>query len=131
MIKTQFTLYLKNRPGELARTIRGFAAGKVNIEGISVARTTDLSLVQLVVSNSQAARRLLKKSKTAMTEQKVAVLPLGNHPGALAAVASRLAREKVNINYLYGTAPPAGSGDQNQLVVSSDDLAKVVALWEG
>lgn len=130
MIKTQFTLYLKNRPGELARAIRGFAAAKINIEGISVAETTDLSLVQLVVSNARAARRLLKKAGTSVTEQKVAVLPLGNEPGSLAGAAARLARSKVNLNYLYATSPPSSSGDTTCVVISSDDLAKVEALWQ-
>lgn len=129
MIKTQFTLYMRNEPGELARAIRGFAAEKVNIEGISVAQTTDLSLVQLVAGNARAARRLFKKSRTAVTEQKVAVLPLDNRPGALAAVAARLARKEININYLYATAPPSGAGDKSHVVISSDDLAKVETLW--
>ena len=52
MIKTQFTLYMRNRPGELAQAIRGFAKEGVNIEGISVAQTTDLSVVQLVAGNA-------------------------------------------------------------------------------
>jgi hypothetical protein len=129
VIKTQFTLYMRNRPGELARAIRGFAAEKVNIEGISVAQTTDLSVVQLVAGNARAARRLFKESRTAMTEQRVAVLPLDNQPGALAAAATRLARKKININYLYATSPPAGSGAKSHVVISSDDLAKVEALW--
>ncbi len=44
MIKTQFTLYLVNRPGELARATKAFATAQINIEGISVAERTDVSL---------------------------------------------------------------------------------------
>jgi hypothetical protein len=130
LIKTQFTLYLKNEPGALARAIRKFAAGGINIEGISVAKTTDLSLVQLVVSNAGKARQLLKRSNAAMTEQKVAVLPLADEPGALAKAADRLARKKVNINYLYATSTASGSSGTGRVVVSSDDLKAVESNWQ-
>ena len=62
MIKTQFTLYLTNRPGELARATRAFGAARINIEGISVAERTDVSFVQIIVSNAQTARQALKKA---------------------------------------------------------------------
>ena len=129
MIKTQFTLYLMNRPGELARATRAFAAARVNIEGISVAERTDVSLVQIIVSNAQAARQALKKAGIPLSEQKVAVLSLANKPGELGKVASELARNKININYLYATAPPAGSGTECSVVISSDDLKKVESYW--
>ena len=103
MIRTQLTLFMKNEPGELARAVGEFATAKINIEGISVAERTDVSLVQLIVSNPGAARQLLKNAGTPVTEQKVAVLALANKPGALATVAANLSANKVNINYLYTT----------------------------
>ena len=130
MIKTQITLYLQNRPGELARTIRAFAAANINIEGISVAETTDVSLVQLIVSKARAARQLLKKAGIPATEQKVAVLTLVNRPGTLAALASKLAKEKLNIHYLYATVAPPGLGNVCCMVISAEDLEKVEALWQ-
>ncbi len=52
MIKTQLTLYMTNRPGELARATKAFAAAEINIDGISVAEITDVGLVQLIVSDA-------------------------------------------------------------------------------
>ena len=130
MIKTQFTLYLVNRPGELARATEAFATAQINIEGISVAERTDVSLVQVIVSNAQRARQALKKSGIPASEQKVAILALANKPGALGKLASELARKKININYLYATAPPSGSGPECSVVISSDDLKKVELSWD-
>ncbi len=127
MIKTQFTLYLVNQPGEFARVTREFATARINIEGISVAERTDVSLVQIIVSNAQAARQALKKAGIPALEQKVAILTLANKPGELGKVASELARKKININYLYATAPP--SGTECSVVISSDDLKKVELSW--
>ncbi len=130
MIKTQFTLYLVNRPGELARATEAFATAQINIEGISVAERTDVSLVQVIVSNAQRARQALKKAGIPASEQKVAILALANKPGALGKLASELSRKKININYLYATAPPSGSGPECSVVISSDDLKKVELSWD-
>ncbi len=129
MIKTQFTLYLVNQPGELARATRAFATARINIEGISVAAGTDVSLVQIIVSNAQATRRALKKAGIPLSEQKVAVLSLVNKPGELEKVASNLAKRNVNINYLYATVPPLGPGTRGSVVISADDLNKVERSW--
>jgi hypothetical protein len=127
MTKAQLTLYLENRPGELARATRTLSDAKINIEGISVVDTTDVSMVQIVVSNSRNARTALKKANIPVTEQRVAVVSLSNRPGTLAAVANRLAQKKVNINYLYATT----STDENEctVVISADDLDAVEAIW--
>ncbi len=127
MIKTQFTLYLVNRPGELARATRALARARINIEGISAAERTDVSLVQIIVSNAQATRQALKKAGIPLSEQKVAVLSLPNAPGELGKLASDLAKKNVNINYLYATA--SGSGTECSVIISADDLKKVENAW--
>ncbi len=130
MIRTQFTLYMDNKPGELARMTKAFTAAEINISGISVAERTDVSLVQIIASNARLARQALKKAGIPFSVQKVAVLTLTDTPGALAAVASKLSEQQININYLYATTPPPGSGDKCSVVISADDLTRVEALWE-
>ena len=127
VIKTQLTLCLPNRPGELARALQRLTAASINIEGISVAETTDMGLVQIVVNDTDAARSLLKRAEIPITEQKVALLILPNKPGELARLAVRLAEKKVNINYLYATVP-SSSGAKSAVVISAQDLEKVEAL---
>ena len=128
MIKTQLTLCLRNKPGELGRAIRRFTAARINIEGISVAETTDVGLVQLLVSNAAAARLVLKKAGIPVSEQKVVVLALANKPGELAKLVTKIAREKININYLYATTAPSRSGVGCSVVISADDLKRVEDL---
>lgn len=45
MIKKQFTLYIDNKPGALAKVTDLLARNKVNIEGISAAQTADSGLI--------------------------------------------------------------------------------------
>lgn len=124
MIKKQFTLYLENKPGELARVTRILAAEKVNIEGISVSAGVDAALVQMVANSAPAARKGLAKAGVPFTVQDVAVVPLRNKPGALEYVVSRLADTGLNINYVYSTAC-ARNDCECYVVISAPNLKKV------
>ena len=83
MIKKQVTLYLENKPGELARVTKILATKNVNIEGISVSAGIDVALVQLIADNASATGKTLKKAGVPYTTQNVAVVPLRNEAGAL------------------------------------------------
>jgi hypothetical protein len=131
MIKTQLTLYLKNRPGELARATRALTAAGTSIEGISVAGTTDIGLVQIIVSNAAVARQALKEVGIPVTEQKVAVLTVANMSGGLSKLARSLASKKININYLYATACSSKSGTECSVVISTDDLRALERFLKG
>lgn len=131
MIKTQLTLYLKNRPGELARATRALTAAGTSVEGISVAGTTDIGLVQIIVSNAAIARQALKEAGIPITEQKVAVLTVANISGGLSKLARSLAKRKININYLYATASGSMSSTECSVVISTDDLRALERFWKG
>ena len=130
MIKKQFTLYLENKPGALSRVTRQLGREKVNIDGISVAESADVSLVQIVASNAAVTRRVLKRLAIPFTVQEVALLPLENVPGALCRVVSELARKKVNINYVYATGSAGRCPATDYVVIGAPDLSKVEACWE-
>ena len=121
MTRTQFTLYLQNRPGALAAVAKSLAEAKVNIEGVSAATSADVGLVQIIVSDPKATTKVLKKADVAFTTQEVAVLTLKNRPGELARLAAKLSRSGVNINYVYGTT----CRDECTLVVSAQELDKI------
>jgi hypothetical protein len=130
MIKRQFTLYMENKPGMLAKMTEGLADAKVNIEGISVSESTDIALVQIVVSNPALTERLLNRSHIPFTTQDVSLLPLRNRPGSLAKIVAKLAREGVNINYVYATGCSCKDACDCFVVISSPNLKKVEAAWK-
>ena len=132
MIKKQFTIYLENKPGELARVASRLAKEKVNLEGISAYTSADVGLVQIVASNAARTRGILKDCGVAFTSQDVAVVPMDNRPGAVAQVAAKLGTAGININYIYATTSnfPASSGYKCHVVISSENLDKIVKLWK-
>jgi len=131
MLKKQYTLYLENKPGALARATRILSLAKVNIEGLSVSESTDVGLVQVIVSNPTATKKILDKSDIPYTVQTVVVLPLENRPGALTEIALKLSKAGVNLNYLYGTASKCICGCDSQIVISASNLEKVEAVLNG
>ena len=130
MITKQFTLYLENRPGELSGVIGKVAAGKVNIEGISVAATTDVGLVQLVTSDVAKTRRILDGSGVAYTDQDVCVVLMDDEPGSLFKIVSAMAKQRLNLNYVYATGGNYGAKGRSKVVISAPNLKKIESVWK-
>jgi hypothetical protein len=130
MIKKQFTLYLENRPGMLAKVTRLLAANKVNIEGISVSASTDIGLVQIVVDNAAVTRKSLAAADISFTVQDVALVLLPHTPGALARLLGHVAKTCGNINYVYATGCDCRRGCHCYAIVSAPDIKKVEKAWK-
>jgi len=128
MLKKQYTLYLENKPGVLAKITKMLSAAKVNIEGISVSESTDVGLLQVIVNNSVAAKKVFNEAGIAYTVQTVAVLTMKNKPGALAKVASGLFKAGINMNYLYGTVCTCKCGCDSTIVMSASNMKKLEAV---
>ena len=130
MIEKEFTLYLDGRPGGLAATMTALAEASVNLDGISVASSSDVCLVQAVVSNAKQARKVLDGLGVKYSVQDVSLLPLDNVPGALCKVVTLLTGAAVNLNYVYATGMPAGEASQTYAVIGAPDLDAVERAWK-
>jgi hypothetical protein len=129
VIKTQFTLYLENRPGALYGATCCLAEAHINIEGLSVVGKEDVGLAQFVTSDTQATRELLTSAGTAFSTEEVAVLSMRNQPGALTRGLARLSKAGVNIDYIYGTCSDCCDARQCNMVISAPDLQAVEDAW--
>jgi hypothetical protein len=130
MIEKQFTLYLENKLGVLAALTTKLAKAKVNIEGISVAESTDVAIVQLVVNKAPTAARILKAARIPYTVQNVALVHLTNKPGSLERIVSKVAKSKVHINYVYATGCACKKACDCYAVIGAPDLKKVEKAWK-
>lgn len=129
MIKTQFTLYIENRPGAFFAVTCRLAEEKINIEGLSVAGSEDTGLAQLVTSDAKATHDLLKSTGTPYSTDEVVVLAMRNEPGALSRGLSRLSKAGVNIDYIYGSASDCCDAEHCNIVISAPDLQAVEDAW--
>jgi len=117
----QLTLSLKSRPGVLAALARALADARVNISAISADTRAGHGKIHLVVNNPVQARRVLRRARyRRATEEPAFVLRVRNKPGALARVASRLAKAGVNIKSVYATT----AGRSATVVLTVGSVAK-------
>jgi len=117
---TQLSVALENVPGQLSRLCRVMAQAKVNIRGISVSDSADISTIRLVVSDPSAAKTALREAGLSFVSQEVLVVELEDKPGALEEVAARLGDAGLNVLYIYGTGDVVGG--KARLVIRVDDV---------
>ncbi len=104
MIEKQISIFLENKPGVMANVCKALGAYDINIRGISVSDTVDHAVVRLIVDNPRKAVHVLGEHGALVVETDVLAVKLDDKPGALAKLASKFARGKINIEYAYGTS---------------------------
>lgn len=117
---TQLSIALENQPGQLARLCRVLAQAEVNIRGLAINESSDVSTIRMIVSDPAAAQEALRGAGLSFVAQDVLVLELQDKPGALERIAVRLGDCGINIQYIYGTGD-RGVG-RGLLVMRTDDV---------
>jgi hypothetical protein len=107
---------INNRPGALARITRSIADKGINIDAvIATADGTD-AVIRLVTSDHQRTLNTLREQQLEVQETKVVVVEALHRPGLLERITEKLARENMDLLYLYATAAEA---DKCLVVLSS------------
>jgi hypothetical protein len=110
-IVKQLSVFLENKPGILAAVCEELAVAKINILALTISDTTDHAVVRMVLSDPRKALILFEERGVLVVENNVLSIENSNKPGALAAIAQRLTKAKLNIEYAYlATAPGAKKG---------------------
>jgi hypothetical protein len=97
----EFSVTLANQPGQLATLARRLADAGVHIQSLAAIGSNDESLLRLMPDDADATRRVLQDAGLHFEERLVLDTFLPDEPGALAAVAQRLADAGVNIDSMY------------------------------
>jgi hypothetical protein len=124
-VETQLSAFLENKAGVLADLAADLARHGISIRALTIANLVDHALVRLVVSDPRKAVHLLGERGVLVVTSELLAIDMPDEAGALAAVAKRLGRGGVNIDYAYGSSPPGG---QALLYVHVSDVKKARAL---
>jgi len=120
----QLTVYVADAPGTLARVARALAEHKINITGVVCVGAGERSPVRVLTNSPARAKKALAAAGLHPIEEDVLVVRLPDKPGALAAVAEKLAAAGVNINYAYAT----GGGKKVNAVLAVSDVGRGARL---
>ena len=101
MFIDQISVFLENKPGQLASVIRLFADNKINLEAMCLSETDSYGILHAIVGRPDLALSLLKDSGFTCKKTNVLTVSVSDEPGALTNIMSILAAENVNIAYTY------------------------------
>ena len=106
---------MNNRIGVLAQVTKSLADMGINIEAvITTVEGTD-AVIRMVTGDHQRTVDALREQRLEVQEAKVVVAELEHRPGLLREITDKLARQHIDLFYLYGTA----AGDKCLVVLSS------------
>jgi hypothetical protein len=128
-LDTQFSIFMVNKPGILARVLRELAVEKINIVAMTMMDSAEHGVMRLVGSSSQKVREVLNHLNMQFNEADVLCVNLPNKAGALADVAAKLAESHINISYAYVTAGARGGRTTGVLKVA--DMSKAMKVLDG
>jgi len=127
-IATQFSIFMVNKPGVLARVLSEFAQAKINIIAMTMMDSVEHGVMRVVFAAPERARSVLKELNMQYNETSVLCVTLANKSGALATVAEKLSRSHINISYAYVTAGAKGGRTTGILKVA--DVSKAMKVLE-
>jgi hypothetical protein len=100
----QLSVFLENRPGQLAAPVQALAQEGINILTLSLADTTEFGILRLIVDDWERAKDVLEQAGWVVNLSDVVAIGVADRPGGLSEVLTLLAAEGVNIEYLYAFA---------------------------
>ncbi len=125
-IETQFSIFMVNKPGVLARVLGEFAQAKINIIAITMMDSMEHGVMRVVFRAPEKAKKVLAKLNMPYNETSVLCVTLANKSGALASVVEKLAKNHINISYAYCTAGARGGRTTGILKVANAQKAMKV-----
>lgn len=126
MYITQLSVFVENKFGRLSDILDVLSQNGINIRALSMAETSEFGILRMIVDDVDTAKEKLRKSGVIVKSTQVIALPIGDTPGSLQSIVSKLKAGGVSIEYLYAFL----GCEQNsaQVVLRVDDTEKAEQL---
>lgn len=111
---TEFSIYLQQRPGELAGVLDAAQMAGVELLSVSTSEHLERGCVRLIGQPEQALRqvceRLVEAGAGPVVESPMLAVDMDNRPGVVRDLAILMADNRVNVRYCYLVPPIGGQG---------------------
>jgi hypothetical protein len=97
----QISVFLPNKPGQLANFFEVLMNNKIYVRSLTVAETEDYGLLLLLVDQFEECIALLEDSDHLYSITEVVAVRLSDNVAGLYDVAKTLGDHEINIDYLY------------------------------
>jgi hypothetical protein len=114
---TDLTVYLTDRPGQVAAVSRTLGEAGINIDGGFALVVADQGIMHVLVENGDEAHRALTAAGFEVRQQtEVVVVDCADEPGALGELTTRVADTGINLSVFYVAT-------STRMVLGADDIA--------
>ena len=120
----QLSVYLEDRPGELANFIKLLMDNKIFIRALTVAKTSEYGLILMLVDNPNKCMTILEENNYLASTTEVIAVSMNDHPNALYEIPKSLGDNDINIDYFYSTLVK----DELMIIVRVEDSIMEFAI---
>jgi hypothetical protein len=127
----QISIFLENKPGALENVTRLLKDANINIRTLSLADTSDFGILRLIVNDVSTALKMLNDNGLRVSRTTVVAVEVPDRPGGLHSILEILAKNAINVEYLYAFVEKSG---ENAVIIfrfDSPDNAIDVLLKNG
>lgn len=121
MIK-QTTVVVENTPGRLYEVLKTLSNAEINLNGISIADSTDYGMFRLILSDPVKGQQALREAGFIVQSTDVLCLSVKDEIGSLQKGLACLAKEQINIQYTYAFGLKAAG--KALIIAKTDDNEK-------
>jgi hypothetical protein len=100
----QLSLFLENRPGQMAAPCKLLAGAGINIRTLTLADTERFGILRMIVSDWQRSRSLLEEAGYLVNVTEVVAVEVADTPGGLGELLEVFVDTEINIEYMYAFA---------------------------
>jgi len=126
LIIKQLSIFLENKTGRLTEVTRLLGKAGINLSAFSMAESSDFGIMRVVLSDPQAAKKLLTQNGFTVTLSDVVCLFVPNTPGTLSDALLILSEHNVSVDYMYAFA----MDDLARVIIRPNDIAKCVEVLQ-
>lgn len=121
----QYTVFLPNVPGALAKFVELFANEGINIIGLASEIRDDSGVVRIAVDGDRKVSHILTGAGFTTIETPMISLELADKPGQLLRLTKLMSENNINITTVYGTSFGGASG---RLLMNASDTDKALEV---
>ena len=97
----QITAFIENRPGRLTDILKVLAEHQIDLNGISVADSSDFGLFRMILSDPEKGQQVLQQNGYIVKSSEVLAIDVRDTPGGLLHALESLSQQSINVQYMY------------------------------
>ena len=126
MTINQISVFLENKPGQLAEFTRLLEKNQIDMRALSIAEAQDFGILRLIVDDSYKTVNVVKEAGYVCSVTPVLAVALSDKPGSLVKLLTALGEGNINVEYTYAFI--TRKKDIAYMVMQVDDPEKATKI---